>query len=126
MKQFFHNLRCDLIDTGARVTDLAPGMSGTYFTLVRTKETQATSDALYRGITPLTAEAIADIICGLPTLPAPLCINRLEVMPVRQVWSAFAVDRDKAGGACANALNVTVRTCAYPRWLLPVAPSCCQ
>ena len=44
VKQFSYNLRCDLIATGVRVTDIAPGMAETEFTLVRTKGNQAASD----------------------------------------------------------------------------------
>ncbi|OJA05790.1 SDR family NAD(P)-dependent oxidoreductase [Halomonas sp. QHL1] len=96
VQQFSYNLRCDLLGTGVRVTDLAPGMAETEFTLVRTKGDQAASDALYRGTTPLQAEDIAEQLYYLATLPAHININRLEIMTVRQAWSAFAIDRDPA------------------------------
>lgn len=94
VKQFSYNLRCDLQGTGVRVTDLAPGIAETEFTLVRTKGDQTASDQLYRGTTPLTAEDIAEQIFYIATLPDHININRVEVMPVRQAWSAFAIDRD--------------------------------
>ena len=94
VEQFSYNLRCDLLGTGVRVTDIAPGMAETEFTLVRTKGDQAASDALYRGTTPLSAEDVAAQIYYVATLPDHININRLEVMPVRQAWSPFAVDRD--------------------------------
>lgn len=94
VKQFSFNLRCDLIATGVRVTDIAPGMAETEFTLVRTKGNQAASDAMYGSTTPLTAEDIAEQIFYVCTLPDHININRLEVMPSRQAWSPFAVDRD--------------------------------
>lgn len=94
VKQFTYTLRCDLIATGVRVTDIAPGAAETEFTLVRTKGDQAASDALYRGTTPLSAEDIAEQIFYVATLPAHININRMEVMPVRQAWSPFAFDRD--------------------------------
>lgn len=94
VQQFTYNLRCDLLSTGVRVTDIAPGMAETEFTLVRTKGDQAASDKLYRGTTPLSAEDIAEQIFYVATLPAHININRLEIMPTRQAWSAFAVDRD--------------------------------
>jgi sulfoacetaldehyde reductase len=96
VQQFSYNLRCDLLGTGVRVTDLAPGMAETEFTLVRTKGDQAASDALYRGTTPLQAEDIAEQLFYLATLPAHININRLEIMSVRQAWSSFAIDRDPA------------------------------
>ncbi|HLV17533.1 MAG TPA: SDR family NAD(P)-dependent oxidoreductase [Pseudomonas sp.] len=94
VQQFSYNLRCDLQGTGVRVTDIAPGMAETEFTLVRTKGDQAASDRLYRGTTPLTAEDIAEQIFYVASLPKHININRLEVMPTRQAWSNFAVDRD--------------------------------
>jgi len=95
VEQFGYNLRCDLLGTGVRVTDIAPGMAETEFTLVRTKGDQAASDKLYRGTTPLTAEDIAEQIFYVATLPDHININRLEVMPTRQAWSPFNIDRDK-------------------------------
>ncbi|GGX91846.1 NAD(P)-dependent oxidoreductase [Litchfieldella qijiaojingensis] len=94
VEQFTYNLRCDLLGTGVRVTDIAPGMAETEFTLVRTKGDQAASDKLYRGTTPLQAEDIAEQIYYVATLPDHININRLEVMPTRQAWSAFNIDRD--------------------------------
>ncbi|MGK9066622.1 SDR family oxidoreductase [Stutzerimonas chloritidismutans] len=94
VEQFSYNLRCDLLGTGVRVTDIAPGMAETEFTLVRTKGNQDASDKLYRGTTPLTAEDIAEQIFYVATLPDHININRLEVMPTRQAWSPFNIDRD--------------------------------
>ena len=94
VKQFSYNLRCDLISTGVRVTDIAPGIAETEFTLVRTKGNQQASDALYSGTTPLSAEDVAEQIFYVATLPDHININRMEVMPVRQAWSPFAIDRD--------------------------------
>ncbi|WP_417776436.1 SDR family oxidoreductase [Stutzerimonas xanthomarina] len=95
VEQFSYNLRCDLLGTGVRVADIAPGMAETEFTLVRTKGNQEASDKLYRGTTPLTAEDIAEQIYYVATLPDHININRLEVMPTRQAWSPFNIDRDQ-------------------------------
>lgn len=95
VQQFSYNLRCDLVATGVRVTDIAPGLAETEFTLVRNKGDQAASDALYSTTTPLTAEDIAEQIFYIATLPAHININRLEIMPSRQAWAGFAIDRDK-------------------------------
>ena len=94
VKQFSYNLRCDLQGTGVRVTDLAPGIAETEFTLVRTKGDQAASDALYAGTVPLSADDIAEQIYYIATLPDHMNINRLEVMPVRQSWNGFHIDRE--------------------------------
>lgn len=94
VKQFSYNLRCDLIASGVRVTDISPGIAETEFTLVRTQGNQAASDALYGNTTPLTAEDVAEQIFYVCCLPAHININRLEVVPTRQAWSAYAIDRD--------------------------------
>ncbi len=94
VKQFSYNLRCDLVGTGVRVTDIAPGLAETEFTLVRTKGDQKASDNLYRGTSPLQAEDIAEQIYHIATLPDHINYNRVEIMPVRQAWSAFTIDRD--------------------------------
>ncbi|RAH38084.1 SDR family NAD(P)-dependent oxidoreductase [Halomonas sp. SL1] len=94
VKQFSYNLRCDLLGTGVRVTDVAPGLSETEFTLVRTGGNQDAHDALYQGTTPLSAEDIAEQIFYVATLPVHININRMDVMPVRQAWAPFAIDRD--------------------------------
>ena len=94
VQQFSYNLRCDLLGTGVRVTDLAPGIAETEFTLVRTKGDQGASERLYRGTTALTADDIAEQMFHIATLPPHVNINRVEVMPTRQAWSPFAIDRD--------------------------------
>lgn len=94
VEQFSYNLRCDLQGTGVRVTDIAPGLAETEFTLVRTKGNQKASDDLYSGTEPLNAEDIAEQMFYVATLPEHININRLEVMPTRQAWSPFAIDRD--------------------------------
>ena len=93
VRQFSLGLRCDLAGTGVRVTSIEPGMVETEFTLVRNGGDQAASDALYAGVDPMTAQDIADTIYYVATLPPHLNINALELMPVRQSWAGFAVER---------------------------------
>lgn len=92
--QFSLGLRSDLHGTGVRVTSIEPGMAETEFTLVRTGGNQAVSDALYKGVRPLSAEDIADMIFWVATLPQHVNINRLEVMPVNQSSAGFQIFRE--------------------------------
>ncbi len=92
--QFTLNLRADLHGTGVRVTSIEPGMCETEFTLVRNGGDQAASDALYRGVNPITAEQIADAVWWVATLPPNMNVNRLELMPVNQDFAGFAVHRE--------------------------------
>ena len=94
VEQFSKATRCDLLGTGVRVTNLAPGMSESEFTLVRTGGNQQAYDNLYQGVEAIQPEDIADTLLYLAELPAHLNINQLEIMPVQQAWSPFAVNRD--------------------------------
>jgi len=93
VRQFSLDLRCDLAGTGVRVTSVEPGMAETEFTIVRTGGDKAASDALYANMDPMTAQDLADLFWWLATLPAHLNINAIELMPVRQSWAGFALDR---------------------------------
>ncbi|GAA4009174.1 SDR family oxidoreductase [Sphingomonas swuensis] len=93
VRQFGLALRNDLAGTGVRVTSIEPGMAETEFTLVRNGGDQAASDALYAGLDPMTAEDLAETILWVASRPAHLNINSLELMPVRQSWAGFAMDR---------------------------------
>jgi serine 3-dehydrogenase (NADP+) len=94
VRQFSLDLRSDLHGTGVRVTSIEPGMAETEFTLVRNGGDRAASDALYRGIGPMTAEDIAGTIFWVATLPPHLNINAIELMPVSQSFAGFQLARE--------------------------------
>lgn len=94
VRQFGLGLRCDLAGTGVRVTSIEPGMVETEFTLVRNGGDQAASDALYAKMDPMTADDIAETIWWVASLPPHININTLELMPTRQSWAGFAVERE--------------------------------
>src|SRR5271156_4424620 len=93
VKEFSLGLRSDLHGTGVRVTSIEPGMVETEFTLVRTGGDQAASDALYRGVKPMTGDDIAATMLWVAELPPHLNINRLDLMPVNQSFAGFQVAR---------------------------------
>ncbi|MFV0276954.1 MAG: SDR family NAD(P)-dependent oxidoreductase [Parahaliea sp.] len=94
VEQFSYALRADLLGTGVRVSNLAPGLSESEFTLVRTDGNQAAHDALYTGAEPIQPQDIAETCWWLASLPHHLNVNQLELMPVRQAFSAFAIHRE--------------------------------
>jgi serine 3-dehydrogenase len=94
VSQFSLDLRSDLHGTGVRVTSIEPGMAETEFTLVRNGGDQEASDALYRGVNPMTAEDIAETLFWVATLPPHLNINAIELMPVSQSFAGFQVARE--------------------------------
>ena len=94
VEQFSYALRSDLQGTGVRVSNLAPGLSESEFTLVRTGGDQAAHDKLYAGADPIQPEDIADTCWWLASLPPHLNVNALEMMAVRQAWGPFAIHRE--------------------------------
>ena len=93
VQQFSLNLRADLHGSGVRVTNIEPGMAETEFSLVRFSGDQEKADGLYQGLKPLTAEDVAETVIWASSLPKHVNINRLEVMPTCQSFSALAIDR---------------------------------
>jgi len=92
--QFTLNLRADLVGTGVRATNIAPGLcGGTEFSNVRLKD-DAAAAKVYEGTVPLTASDIAEAAFWIATLPPHVNINYIELMPTCQGFGAFAIKRD--------------------------------
>ena len=94
VEQFTLNLRADLIGTGVRATNLAPGLcGGTEFSNVRMKGNDEAAAKVYEGTVPLTAEDIANTAFWVATLPAHININRIEMMPTCQGYGPLNIKR---------------------------------
>ncbi len=91
--QFSLNLRADLLGKNIRVTNIEPGMCDTEFSTVRFHGDTAKADSVYAGMQPLSSDDIAHTIFWCITQPAHVNINRVEIMPVMQAFSPFAVSR---------------------------------
>ncbi len=76
-------LRLELMGTGIRVTEIDPGMVETEFSLVRLKD-KLKADAVYAGMTPLTADDVADTIYFAATRPPHVNIDHIVLMPTDQ------------------------------------------
>ena len=95
VEQFTLNLRADLVGTGVKATNIAPGMSGgTEFSNVRFKGDDAAAAKVYEGTQPLTADDVAEAAYWTATLPAHVNINHIEMMPTCQGFSPFTVKRN--------------------------------
>ena len=93
--QFTRNLKADLIGTGVRVTDIAPGLvGGTEFSTVRMAGDADKAAAVYAGTVPLTAEDVAEAVAWVVALPAHVNINRVEMMPTCQAPGPLAIKRN--------------------------------
>lgn len=94
VEQFTLNLRADLVGTGVRATNIAPGLcGGTEFSNVRFKGDDAAAARVYEGTQPLTAKDIADTAYWIATLPPHVNVNSIELMPTCQGFSPFNVRR---------------------------------
>jgi 3-hydroxy acid dehydrogenase / malonic semialdehyde reductase len=90
--QFTLNLKADLVGTGVRVTSIEPAMTETEFSLVRLGD-GGRARKVYEGMQPLTAADVADAVHWCVTRPRHVNVNVLELMPIAQAFSPFAVKR---------------------------------
>lgn len=74
-------LRMELLDEPVRVSEIAPGLVETEFSLVRFDGDEERAAEVYEGMTPLTAEDIADCIAWVATRPSHLNIAHMLVLP---------------------------------------------
>src|ERR1700712_48116 len=79
-------LRLELLGAGIRVTEVAPGLVETEVSLVRLGS-QEKADAVYTGMTPLTAEDVADVIGFVATRPAHVNLAYVRLTPTDQATS---------------------------------------
>ncbi|KIO43775.1 MULTISPECIES: SDR family NAD(P)-dependent oxidoreductase [Sanguibacteroides] len=80
-------MRTDMLKHNIKVTNIAPGMVETEFSIVRYKGDEKAAQNVYNGMTPLTGEDIADTIVFAVTRPAHVCLNDIMIMPTAQANS---------------------------------------
>lgn len=80
-------LRDDLLGTAVRVTSIDPGMVETDFSRVRFHGDDARAAKVYQGLTPLTAEDVADAIVWAASRPAHVNIARIQMTSIHQANS---------------------------------------
>jgi NADP-dependent 3-hydroxy acid dehydrogenase YdfG len=80
-------LRMDVLGTPVRVTSVDPGMVETDFSLVRFHGDSERAEKVYKGVKPLTAEDVADVIVWAASRPAHVNIARVTLTPVQQANS---------------------------------------
>ena len=80
-------LRDDLLGTAVRVTSVDPGMVETDFSLVRFHGDSERAEKVYKGLTPLTPEDVAETIVWAASRPAHVNIARVMMTSVHQANS---------------------------------------
>ena len=77
------SIRMDLMGTGIRVTNIEPGMAETEFSEVRLGDSEK-AKSVYRGMTPLSPEDIAETVSWCLSRPAHVNIQELVIFPTDQ------------------------------------------
>jgi len=86
-------LRLELLGKPIRVTEVAPGLVETEFSIVRFDGDTELAKKPYEGITPLTAEDIADCIAWAVTRPPHVNIDEIVVRPIAQAGATLIARR---------------------------------
>ncbi|MBE3125354.1 MAG: SDR family oxidoreductase [Acidobacteria bacterium] len=77
-------LRLDLSGTPIRVSEVAPGMVETEFSLVRFHGDAERAEKVYQGLTPLAPDDVADAVVWCATRPLHVNVSEVVVMPTAQ------------------------------------------
>ncbi|RCH87025.1 hypothetical protein CU098_006791 [Rhizopus stolonifer] len=80
-------LAIELVDTPIRVSQICPGMVNTEFSTVRFRGDKDQADNVYKGLQPLVADDIAELIVFTAGRPAHVNIQDMLVFPVNQADS---------------------------------------
>ena len=74
-------LRGELLGQPVRLTEIAPGAVETEFSLVRFGGDQQRADAVYAGITPLTATDVAEVVGFVASRPPHVNLDQIVIRP---------------------------------------------
>ncbi len=83
------SMRADLLSAGIKVGEVRPGMVETEFSEVRFHGDKERAANVYKGITPLTGEDIANAIDWMLSAPAHMNVNEVVLMPTPQAGSYY-------------------------------------
>lgn len=84
VKALSQGMTIDLNGTGVRVTEIAPGMVETEFSIVRFHGDNQKADNVYKGVKALTGEDIADVALYAVSVPEHIMIQEVVVTPTAQ------------------------------------------
>jgi len=74
-------LRGELLGQPVRLTEICPGMVETEFSLVRFDGDADRADKIYQGLTPLTADDVADVIAFAASRPPHVNLDQIVLKP---------------------------------------------
>lgn len=94
LRAFTRTLRLELLGKPIRVTEVAPGLVETEFSMVRFAGDAERAKAVYQGIDPLTGEDIAECIVWAATRPSHVNIDEIVVRPRDQAAASVIHRRE--------------------------------
>jgi NADP-dependent 3-hydroxy acid dehydrogenase YdfG len=81
LRALTRTLRLELLGRPVRVTEIAPGLAETEFSLVRYAGDAERARKVYEGMTPLVAEDVAEAIVWVATRPSHVDIDEMVIRP---------------------------------------------
>jgi serine 3-dehydrogenase len=87
VKSLTQSFRLDMLDKGIKVSSVDPGMVYTEFSKVRFSGDELKAEQVYKGITPLSPDDVAEVVVFCATRPYNVNINEIIVTPIQQASS---------------------------------------
>jgi len=85
-------MRIDMLPHGIKVTNVAPGLAKTEFSMVRFKGDQEKADAVYANMKPLTGADVAEVVWYVAHTPPHVTINDIVITCTAQA-NSYLVER---------------------------------
>jgi len=89
LRALSQTLRMEPLGKPVRVTEIDPGLAETEFSRVRFDGDVARAKAVYQGLTPLSADDVADCVAWAATRPSHVNIDEIVVRPRDQATSTM-------------------------------------
>ena len=89
-------LRLELLEDGIRVTEIAPGLVKTEFSVVRFDGDRERAESVYDGLEPMVADDVAAIVAFCATRPSHVDVDYVAVKPTAQATAKIAFRRPGA------------------------------
>lgn len=87
VKSLTQSFRLDMLDKGIKVSSVDPGMVYTEFSKVRFSGDESRAEQVYKGITPLSPNDVAEAVVFCATRPLNVNINEVILTPIQQASS---------------------------------------
>ena len=88
-------LRMDVLGTGVRVSTVDPGLVETEFSVVRFDGDADRASQVYEGMTPLTAEDIAETVVWIADRPSHVQVAEVVMLPTDQASATRVARRER-------------------------------